>query len=436
MAVRLKLIDRNTPMLLPPDMRDWVAEDDLVHFVIEALETINLEKIRINARGTGSEQYPPSMLLGLLIYCYASGTFSSRKIERMTYIHVGVRYLCGNTHPDHDTICTFRRENRKLIEEVFVKVLELASEMKLMRVGTVAVDGTKIQANASKHRAVSYKRAGEKIEELELEVKKLLKMADEADAKPLEDGLTVPKEIARREERKARLELARKVIEERQRQAEEEKAKDREQKPPGKPPADKNQYNFTDPESRIMKSGSGSHFEQSYNAQAAVDTKSLLIIGQRVTNAATDKQQLVATVSSITPGLGEVQEVLADSGYYGEPAVAKVESRGVTVYAAPKKIRHRRSVEDLLKKEDPVALVESAPAIEKMRHRLSTRMGKKLYGLRKQTVEPVFGQIKQGLGFRQFLMRGLEKVSVEWTLVCTAWNVKRLFNLHRTAQYV
>lgn len=455
MPARFVSIDRDTPMLLPPDLRDWVAQDDLVHLVIETFAVLPLSQFRINHRGTGSEQFPPSLLLGLLIYCYATGTFSSRRIEALTYSHVSVRYLCANTHPDHDTICEFRRQNKALLAETFVRVLELAAELKLARFGTVAIDGTKMGANASKHSAVSYGRAGEMIAHLELEVQTLLQKAEDADSTPLADGLSIPEEIARREERKAKLEAARHVIEERARaraaaaqpayeakvavrQAQRDagrKPRGKEPRPPNAVPDPKDQYNFTDPESRIMKAGSGDHFEQAYNAQAAVDVESMLIAAARVSDAPNDKEQLVPTLAAVPASLPGVSEVLVDSGFFSEAAVQAVEAGAaggpgsVVVYAALDRQSHHRRVSDLEARPDPEPPSAGAPVAEVMRHRLATRAGRAKYGVRKQTVEPVFGIIKEGLGFRRFLLRGVEKVSLEWTLVSLAWNFKRLATL-------
>ena len=215
MATRFVTVDRDTPLLLPPDLRDWVPADHLAHFVIDAVEAIELREVRVNTRGTGDKQYPPTMLLSLLVYSYATGTFGSRRIEQTTYDNVAVRLITGDTHPDHDTICTFRRENKALVTESFVKILQLAQELKLAKFGqvTVSIDGTKIAANASKHAAVSYARAGEQIAQLELEVAQLLAKAEQADATPLQDGLTIPEEIARRQERKAAIAKARTEIE-------------------------------------------------------------------------------------------------------------------------------------------------------------------------------------------------------------------------------
>jgi len=215
MAARFVTIDYDTPLMLPPDLREWVPAGHLAHFILDAVEEMNLRQVRVNERGTGSEQYPPRMLLALLLYCYATGVFGSRRIEQATWDSVPVRMICGDTHPDHDTICTFRRENKALLAETFVRVLELAQALKFLQVGqiTVAVDGTKVLANASKHAAVSYEHAGKTISQLELEVKALLAKAEQSDSTPLEEGLTIPQEVQRRQERKAKLAAARAEIE-------------------------------------------------------------------------------------------------------------------------------------------------------------------------------------------------------------------------------
>ena len=219
MAARYQNIDRQTPMLLPECIQDWIPDNDLAHFVIDAVAALKLDQCSINHRGTGDAQYPPEMMLSLLVYCYATGLFSSRRIERATWQNVAVRYLCANTHPDHDTLCAFRRKNGPLIQETFVKILLLAGEMKLVKMGTVSIDGTKILANASKHAANSYGKAGELIATLENEVNQLIAKAEDADSTPLEDGLSIPQEIARRETRKAQLQAAREVIEARARES-------------------------------------------------------------------------------------------------------------------------------------------------------------------------------------------------------------------------
>lgn len=457
MAARFVTIDYDTPMLLPANLREWVPVGHLAHFILDVVEELDLRQVRVNERGTGSEQYPPQMLLALLLYCYATGVFSSRRIEQATWDSVPVRLICGDTHPDHDTICTFRRENPALLEETFVRVLELAQALKFLQVGqiTVAVDGTKVLANASKHAAVSYEHAGKTIQQLELEVKELLAKAEQADRTPLEEGLTIPQEVQRRHERKAKLAAARAQIEARAKAraaaemaeyqaqlAERAAQKDRGEKPRGPQPKEpspqpkpSDQYNFTDPESRIMKAGSGQHFEQSYNAQAAVEVDSRLIVGERVSQAPNDKQELVPTVAAISQPVESVAAVLTDSGFYSQAAVQTVERTGAgqptgtIVYAAVEKKEHHRTVRDLEQKPEPAVPGPEATTSEVMKYRLRTVEGRAQYKLRQQTVEPVFGIIKSVLGFRQFLLRGLQKVELEWQLVCVAYNLKRLHRM-------
>lgn len=372
----------------------------MVHFIMDAVDALDLSTARINERGADSAQYPPHMMLTLLIYCYATGTFSSRRIETLTYENVAVRYLCADTHPHHDSICKFRRENKDLLGSCFHQVLELAARAQVFKVGdlTVSVDGTKILANASKHSAMSHDHVGKQLKLAEDQIQELLAKAEDADSIPLQDGLSVPGEIKRREDRIAKLKEAKKVMEERARErfAEEKagyeaklaqrKAKEKQTgaksrgktpKPPQEGPRPKDQYNFTDPESRIMKDGGS--FEQCYNAQA------------------------VAAVEN--------------------------DGAGPTIYAAMKRQPHGRSIRQLEKRGDPPAPPPGATVAEIMAHRLETRAGKELYGMRKRTVEPVFGIIKEVLGFRRFHLRGLEKVSLERSLVSTSYNLKRLFNL-------
>jgi transposase len=441
--------------MMPPDLRNWVPEDHLVHFVIDAVDQLDLRTARVNERGSGAAQYPPSMMLALLIYSYATGTFSSRQIERSTYDQVPVRFLCADTHPDHDTLCTFRIRNEALLKQSFARIIELAAGCGVLKVGsiTVAVDGTKILANASKHAAVSYGYAGEKMEQLKLEIAQLVQKAEQADSTPLQDGLSLPGEIHRRSERLKKLAHARAEIEARaalgEKQVEyEEKMKKRQAKeaatgkktpgkvprPPEGNPEGKAQYNFTEPDSRIMLTRRG--FEQTYNAQAAVEIKSRLIVAPALTNAPVDKEQLTKTVSAIEPAAGPVGKVLIDSGYFSEKEIRQVEGTapgsqptGVQVLAAVKRDGHGRTIAQLEKRDDPAAPKEDAPFTEHMAHRVATQEGRLLYKQRQQTVEPVFGIIKEAMGFRRFSLRGLVKVALEWTLVTLAYNVKRLFHL-------
>ena len=453
MAVRFVNIDHDTPMLLPSDLRDWVSPDHMVHFIMDAVGALDLSRAQINQRGTGNAQYPPSMMLGLLIYCYATGTFASRRIETLTHENVAVRYLCANTHPDHDSICKFRGENKDLLSDAFHQVLELAARARVLQVGniTVAIDGTKILASASKHSAVSYGHAVEQMHLAGEQIAELLAKAENADSTPLQDGLTIPEEIKRRQDRIAKLGEAKQAMEERAkerlleeqaeyeekiaaRKAKEEstghKARGKAPEPPKEGPRKKDQYNFTDPESRIMKTGGG--FEQCYNAQAAVEVDTMIVVGQHVCDAPNDKQQLVPTLAVVSPVIGRIDNTLVDSGYYSAAAVLTVETgdSDTTVYAAMKRQSHGRSVAELEARADPPPPPPGAPVAERMEWRLDTAEGKKLYGLRKQTVEPVFGIIKEAIGFRRFMLRGQAKVSLEWTLVTTSYNLKRLFHMN------
>lgn len=450
MAIRLKNVDRETPMLLPPDLRDWVPDHHIVHFLIEAVERLPESGFRYNWRGSGSAQYPPQMMLTLLIYSYITGRFSSRQIEEATHTDVVSRYICGGeNHPDHDTICAFRRENRGLFNRAFVEVLVMASEIGgLKKVGSVSIDGTKVKANASRHAAVSLGGAERQLEMLRREVAALEAKAEAADSAPLDDGLSLPEEIQRREERIAKLEKAREAIQaryeeerraEKQREYEEKKAareaaRQAGRKPRGKEPSPppeeaeaKAQINFTDPESRIMKTRTG--YEQCYNAQAAVETESMLIVGEYVTEHANDKREMEEHLRRLEDGGHEVEVALFDSGYYNGEQIEAAEAGGVKVLVATGRQEHGLRVDDLEKREEPPEPPPEAPLKERMAHRLKTREGRLLYGKRKQTVEPVFGIIKSVMGFRQMSMRGKEKAQTEWTLVCLSYNLKRLFSL-------
>jgi len=457
MAARFVNIDHDTPLLLPPDLRQWVPADHLVHFIMDAVGELDLRVARVNERGTGEAQYPPAMMLGLLIYSYASGLFASRQIERASHDSVAVRFLCADTHPDHDTICTFRRQNAALLARSFAQVVELAARCGVLKVGalTVAIDGSKVLASASKHAAVSYGHAGAQMQELDLEIAQLLAKAEQADSTPLEDGLSVPQEIERRVARQQKLAQARAEMEARalvrleaERAEHEREVAEREARrqagqkhlgrPPKAPPPGPGasaQVNFTDPESRIMKAGSGDHFAQAYNAQAAVEVDSRLIVGQRVTNAPTDKQQLLPTLGSVVAEAGPLAQVLVDSGFASEAAILAIEQdaqgapTGIEVLTAWRREAHGRRVADLEKKSDPPPPGPGATFTQRLTHRVSTRTGRARYKLRQQTVEPVFGIIKEALGFRRFSLRGLAKVNLEWTLVSLAYNLRRLHRL-------
>ncbi len=439
--------DRNTAFLLPPSVDEWLPEDHLARFVVDIVDQLDVSAMTRQYRGSGKAAYHPSMLLALLIYGYATGTYSSRRIEQASYDSLAFRYIAANTHPDHDTLCTFRKRFLKEIEGLFVQVLGIAREMKLLKLGTVALDGTKVHANASRHSALSYGHA-EKLEaQLQAEVKELLARAAAADAEPLAEGLDMPEELARRDSRLAAIRDAKAELEARaaerfaREQAEyEAKVKAREdkhkhtgKKPRGKPPTPptggpraKDQVNLTDPDSRIMPE-SGGGFEQSYNAQAAVDTGTMLVVASGLTQAANDKQQLepmLEVLGALPEDLGAVTQVLADAGYFSEANVTACLEASIEPLLAPGRESHHVPWQERF--GEPPPLAEPNDAVARMKHRLQTRTGRADYGLRKQTVEPVFGIIKSVMGFRQFLLRGFEAVRGEWSLVTMAWNIRRM----------
>jgi transposase len=441
-------INRATDFLLPPSVDEWLPDRHLARFVVEVVDELDLSAMVKSYRGSGSASYHPAMLLGLLIYGYATKVFSSRAIERATYDSVAFRFIAGNEHPDHDTIATFRKRFLSEIEGLFVEVLKLARAMGVLKLGTVALDGTKVQANASRHSALSYGHAKKLEQQLKREVRELLKRAEQADAADIPDGMSIPEELERREARMAAIAEAKRKIEapvsEREQAEYEAKLKaraEREQrtgrKPGGRPPAppsgkvdDKEQINLTDEESRIMPVAGGG-FDQCYNAQAAVAAGSLLIVAHDVTQAANDKQQLVPIVDRIQAlpdELGRVEDLLADNGYLSEANVDHCVEVGIAPLIALGRERHHQSWRQRFKKA-PKEPPESATPMQKMAHRLKTPEGKALYALRKEIPEPVFGIIKSVLGFRQFSLRGHENVKGEWNLVSLSWNIKRMFAL-------
>jgi transposase len=443
-------IDRETPMLLPVDLRDWIAGDDMAHFILEAVELVDLRQFRTNGRGCGSQQFPPRMMLALLIYCYSHRIFGSRRIEAATHHHLSVRYLAGNTHPDHDTICKFRRENFEAMAGCFLRVLELAKEIGLLRVGTVAIDGTRLQANASKHRNIGYERAGELIEQLQVDIAELLQKAETADTTAQEKE-ALPKELTRRQVLLEKLSAARQAIEQRAREraqsqmpAYEAKVKAQAERrhggrvaqPPTAQPQPQEQINLTDPESRLMCKSRNEAYQQSYNAQAAVCADgSQLILGVRVTDNASDKGQLEPTLAAIPSALGTPTAALVDNGFLNVEAIGRVMERGMEVYcacAAEAALAQRRYDfrPPTQRSESPRPVTD--PRLIAMREKLTGQEGRTIYRRRKTSVEPVFGIIKQALGFRQFLLRGLAKVSGEWQLLDLAYNCIRLCRL-RTA---
>jgi len=444
--------DRYTNYLFPPSMQDWLPEDHLARFVSEVVDQLDLSELTRQYAGRGSQAYHPAVLLSLLIYGYATGVFSSRKIERATHDSIAFRYLAANTHPDHDTIAAFRRRFLPQLESLFVQVLLLAREMKLMKLGRIALDGTKVKANASKHKALSYGHARKIEAQLKEEVSTLTAQAEAADQSPVVEGMDVPAEITRREVRLEALAEAKRKIEARaqerfereqaeyqQKQAKRQTQRDagkkprgREPEPPLPGPRDTDQVNLSDEESRIMPV-SGGGFEQCYNAQAGVDTETMLVVSAHITQATNDKQEVAPTLGklcALPEALGTVTDLLADTGYFSQANVrACIESR-IQPSLAVGRDQHHLSVFDRFAPDAPAPDTEDPVAL--MRHQLTTQSGRALYALRKQTVEPVFGIIKHVMGLRQFSLRGVDKVRGEWTLATLAWNVKRM-NVLRAA---
>jgi len=442
--------DRETSFLLPPSLNEWLPERHLARFVVEVIDGLDLSAMVTSYRGTGSAGYHPALLLGLLVYGYATGVFSSRKLERATYDSVAFRFIAANDHPDHDTIATFRRRFLKDIEGLFVRVLELAREMGMLKLGTVALDGTKIHANASRHSALSYEHAGKIAAQLKAEVADLMARAEAADQADIPDGMSIPEELARREERLAKLAEARAKLEARAKErferemaehrakqaAREAKVEETGKKPGGKPPVPpvegpqpKDQINLTDEDSRIMPVAGGG-FEQCYNAQAVVATESLLVIATDVVQAPNDKQQIapmLEKIDALPEGLGQVETLLADNGYFSEANVMVCVAANVEPLIAAGRQPHHPSWRERFAAAPPAP--ENPTPVEMMAWRLRTPQGKKRYGLRKQTPEPVFGIIKSVMGFRQFLLRGFDCVRGEWSLVTMAWNIKRMYAL-------
>jgi transposase len=443
-------VDRQTAFLLPPSVDEWLPQRHLARFVVELIEQLDLSGMERAYRGSGSACYHPGMLLGLLVYGYASGVFSSRKLERASYDSVAFRFIAANDHPDHDTIAAFRRRFLKEIATLFVQVLTLARESGLLKLGTVALDGTKIQANASRHSALSHEHAAKLEAQLQAEVAELLALAESADQAELPDGMSIPEELAIRQARLQRIAQAKAKIEARAQerfeqeqadyqaklQAREDKLKDTGKKPTGRPPAPpsagpgpKDQVNLTDEQSRIMPVAGGG-FEQAYNAQAAVATGSLLVVANDVVQAPNDKEQVEPMLAQLQGRKEELDQpavLIADNGYFSEANVKACQQANIEPLIALGRERHHACWKDRFAQAPPAA--HNPTPLQTMAQRLATAEGKKLYALRKQTPEPVFGIIKSVMGFRQFSLRGLEKVRGEWNLVTLAWNVKRMFAL-------
>ena len=430
--------DPDQQLLLPAALQEWLPPDHLAYFISDVVDQLDLSAItaRYEQETRGGPPYHPRMMVKVLLYGYCIGVASSRRIAQRLHEDIAFRVLAANNTPDFRTISDFRKNNLVELSSLFLQVLALCQRAGLVKLGHVALDGTKVRANASKHKAMSYGRMKEQEARLAAEVAELFRQAEEADDE--EDhrygkdkrGDELPAELAFREGRLRKIREAKAALEaEAGAEAEAEGGNNT------GVPGDKAQRNFTDPDSRIMPSPGGRDFQQAYNCQAVVDKAHQVIVAARATNQTSDKQQAVSMLEETLGNMGAIpREVSADAGYYSARAVDELYALGTDPFVAPEKTRHGRMVPPAPRGRIPSGL---SPR-DRMRRKLSTKRGRQRYALRMETVEPAFGQIKQGRGFRQFLLRGLEKVNGEWSLICTGHNLLKLFrfgvNLHRKAR--
>lgn len=438
--------DRNQISLLPGSVEEYLSKKHIARYVVEIVEQLDFTKVYEKYGSSGSTPYDPRMLMAALFYGYATGIFSSRKLEAATFDSLPMRFICANLNPDHDTFAAFRKNFLPEIEGFFVEILLIAKRLGFAKVGSVNIDGTKMQADASKHSAMSHEYMERLERQIEEEVKRLTKMGQEADEKDASE-MDIPAEIERREVRLAAIKAAQKELEERARlrfekekaehdeqmKARQEKERETGRKATGKAPQAPqegvrpgDQYNFTDPESRIMKTPDG--FDQAYNAQAAA-SEDMFIVGAYVTDHCNDKQEMVPALESISPRLGKVGTAAADTGYFSAENVERVTDMQVDPYIAVGRQAHNQWLDQKLSKGQPSQDTPQGTPKEQMGQKLKTPEGMEIYGKRKMTIEPVFGIIKEVMGFRQFSLRGKEAANGEWILVCLAYNLKRLFKL-------
>jgi transposase len=449
MARKFITVNYDEVLDLKVSLGDVLPFDHLARFVVRVVAQLDLNPIYNQYSAFGAPPYAPEILLALLFYGYATGVFSSRKIEKATYESIPFRFIAGNLHPDHDTIADFRKTFLPEIGELFVQILLLAQEAGLLELGNISLDGSKIHADASKSKAVSYKRLLELKALHQQEVQELLALGQQADQVELPEDLKVEEEVAFRQQRLANLTRAQAVLEARaqeryeaelaeyeaKKRAREEKAQQtgrkprgRDPQPPTPGPGDKDQYNFTDPDSRIMKNSSNKGFDQHYNAQIAVDQESLLIVAHSLSNHPNDYAEMEPTLDAIPPELGTPPAAAMDNGYFSQANVTKCEERGIDPLIATGRESHHRSWKDYFAKLSAPP-PEDASLTVKMAHKLQTEIGQAIYRLRKCTVEPVIGIVKEVLGFRQFSLRRLKAAAGEWALVCIGFNLKRLHKL-------
>ena len=441
-----KTADYATTLKLTVSLEDAVPPNHLARFIVDVIAQLDLGAIYARYGERGGEAIAPEVLLALLFYGYATGLFSSRKIEKATYESLPFRFIGGGLHPDHDTLASFRKTFLPELKDLFVQILLLAQAAGVLKVGNLSLDGTKIHADASKSKAVSYKRLLELERQLQTEVDELFTLSERAEQLEVQAGLVIPDEIALRQQRLAQLAEAKSVLEARAQarhqaeqaeyeakvRAREDKARRTKRKPRGrapKPPTpgpkDKDQYNFTDPESRIMKNSTDTGFDQHYNAQAAVEQESFLIVANALSNHPNDKAEALPTLDALAPELGQPEAAALDNGFFSEANIAGMAARGIEPYIATGRGTHHQSWRALVA-EQPAPPPDDATPMVKMAYKLQTEVGQAIYRLRKCTVEPVLGIIKEVLGFRQFSLRGLAPAAGEWCLVCLAFNLKRL----------
>ncbi|MCP4237916.1 MAG: transposase [Aestuariibacter sp.] len=449
MTRKFRTADYEKTLDLQISLRAVLPPDHLARFIVDLVAQLDLSEIYNQYSDQGAPPYAPEVLLGLLFYGYAIGVFSSRKLEKATYEVIPFRFIAGDMHPDHDTIATFRKQFLAELKELFIQILLIAQAMGHLQLGDVSLDGSKIHADASKSKAVSYKRLLAIEAYLQAEVNELFALAESADGGQLPDEMNIQDEIERREQRLARLGEAKKVLEARAQaryeaekaeydakmQAREEKAAKKGRKLPGRPPKpptpgsrDKDQYNFTDPESRIMKNANNSGFDQHYNTQVVVDHDSRLVVGNWLCNHTNDKQAALPTIDTVPPEVGQPKKANLDTGYFSKNNIAGLEARGIDPYIATGRSPHHQGWRAFFL-DNPDPPPKDASVKEQMAYKLRTQIGNALYRLRKSTVEPVIGIIKEVLGFRQFSLRGMFAAGGEWTLVCLAYNLKRLHTL-------
>jgi transposase len=453
MARKFKTADYEATLELHISLREVLPPEHLARFVVDIVAQLDLSSIYQQYSDEGAPPYAPEILLGLLFYGYATGVFSSRQLERATHESIPVRFVAGDMHPDHDTIATFRRRFLGEIQELFVQILLLAQATGEVHLGNISLDGSKIHADASKSRAVSYKRLLAIEAYLQQQVADLMALAELADRSLIPEQMDLQAEVARRQQRLAKLADAKVVLEQRaqaryaaekaaydakmrQREAQAaqqgKKPRGRAPQAPPRGPRAKDQYNFTDPDSAIMKNSTNQGFDQHYNTQVAVDQASLLIVANTLSNQPTDHQQALPTVDAIAPALGIPQAAALDSGYWSEANVLGLAARAIDPYIATGRDPHNQSWHAYFSHPPDPPAADASP-IEKMAYKLRTARGQAIYRLRKSTVEPVIGIIKEVLGFRQFSLRGLAAAAGEWMLVCLAYNLKRLHTLRGLA---